>query len=200
MDPHTQFCHNPQCPATGQAGQGNIVIHCRREARYRCTVCRRTFSARTGTPFFRRQVPEDAQTRILTLVAHGCPVEAAAVAFGYQPRTIRDWVQAAGAHCAWVQATLVEQPHALGQVQADEVRVRCQASSASVVSANPVRAKRAGGRLRRSQAISRPPAVRAPRCRCSLARRVSARPRPVARGRRRALRGATRATGRRWHW
>src|SRR5215211_5862175 len=126
MDPHTQFCHNPQCPATGQPGQGNIVLRSRREARYRCTVCRRTFSARTGTPFLRRQVPEEEQTRILTLIAHGCPVEAAAQAFGYQPRTIRDWVQAAGAHCVWVQATLVEQPRALGQVQADEVRVRCQ--------------------------------------------------------------------------
>ena len=126
MDPQTQFCHNSQCPATGQAGQGNIVIHSRTEARFRCTVCRRTFSARTGPPFFRRQAPEEEQTRILTLIAHGCPVEAAAVAFGYQPRPIRAWVQAAGAHCLWVQATLVEQPHALGQVQADEVRVRCQ--------------------------------------------------------------------------
>ena len=126
MDPHSQFCPHPQCPATGQPGQGNIAIHSRKEARYRCTLCRHTFSARLGTPFFRRQVPEAEQTRILTLVAHGCPVEAAAIAFGYQPRTIRDWVQVAGAHCAWVQATLVEQPQALGQVQADEVRVRCQ--------------------------------------------------------------------------
>jgi len=126
MDPHHQFCHNPDCPARGQRGQGNITVHGRKTPRYRCTVCRRTFSARAGTPFFRRQVPEDEQTRILTLIAHGCPVDAAAVAFGYQPRTIRDWVQAAGVHCLGVQATLVEQPHALGQVQADEVRVRAQ--------------------------------------------------------------------------
>jgi transposase-like protein len=126
MDPHSQFCHNRACPASGQVGQGNIVIHSAQEQRYRCTGCGCTFSARRATPYFRSHTPEADQTRILTLVAHGCPVEAAAVAFGYQPRTIRRWVQEAGAHCARVQQHLVEQPRDLGQVQADELRVRTQ--------------------------------------------------------------------------
>jgi len=126
VHPQDQFCHNPTCPARGQYGQGNITIHSQQEQRYRCTVCRRTFSARAGTPYFRGHTPEADQTRILTLLAHGCPLAAAAVAFGYQPRTIRRWVQEAGTHCERVQQHLVEVPRDLGQVQADELRVRTQ--------------------------------------------------------------------------
>ncbi len=126
MDPQTQFCHNPACPARGQVGQGNIVIHSQQEQRYRCTVCRRTFSARHGTPYYRRHVPEDVQTRILTLIAYGCPVEAAARAFDLQARTIRHWVLVAGTHTQRVHEHLVQQPRELEHVQADEIRVRAQ--------------------------------------------------------------------------
>ena len=29
MDPQTQFCHNPDCPARGQLGLDNIRVHSR---------------------------------------------------------------------------------------------------------------------------------------------------------------------------
>jgi transposase-like protein len=50
MNPQTQFCHNPQCPARGQRGQGNIRVHSQIEQRYRCTTCGQTFAATKGTP------------------------------------------------------------------------------------------------------------------------------------------------------
>ena len=53
MDPQTQFCHNPDCPARGLVGQGNIRIHSRSQRRYRCTTCGQTFAATRGTPFYR---------------------------------------------------------------------------------------------------------------------------------------------------
>jgi transposase-like protein len=52
MDPQTQFCHNPDCPARGLVGQGHIRIHCRKQRRYRCTTCNKTFAATRGTPFY----------------------------------------------------------------------------------------------------------------------------------------------------
>jgi transposase-like protein len=45
MDPQTQFCHNPDCTARGQLGLGNISVHSRKEQRYRCSTCGRTFAA-----------------------------------------------------------------------------------------------------------------------------------------------------------
>jgi transposase-like protein len=44
MDPQGQFCHNPHCPARGQVGHGNIRVQSRKERRYRCTTCGRTFA------------------------------------------------------------------------------------------------------------------------------------------------------------
>jgi len=34
-------------------GQGNIAIHDRKRQRYRCKICKHTFSARQGTMFAR---------------------------------------------------------------------------------------------------------------------------------------------------
>ena len=50
MNPQTQFCHNPDCRARGQAGQGNIRVHSQAEQRYQCTTCRQAFAATKGTP------------------------------------------------------------------------------------------------------------------------------------------------------
>ena len=53
MDPTNAFCNNPDCPTRGQVGQGNIKVHSYKEQRLRCTTCRKTFAASTGTPFYR---------------------------------------------------------------------------------------------------------------------------------------------------
>ena len=122
MDPHEQFCPNSACPARGRVGQRNITIHSQREHRYRCTVCGKTFSARSGTPFYRQQYAADLSTLVVTLVTHGCPLAAIVVAFGLHWRTVQRWVTAAGA----VHEHLVEQPRDLGHAQADELRIKTQ--------------------------------------------------------------------------
>jgi transposase-like protein len=126
MDPHQTFCPNPNCPARGQVGEGNITSHGRKRPRYHCKVCQTTFSLRQGTPFYRRRTPEQRMTQVITLVGHGCPIPAIEAAFGLQSRTVRDWVAAAGQHTHTIQEHLVEQPRDLQQVQADEIRVKTQ--------------------------------------------------------------------------
>jgi transposase-like protein len=126
MDPQRVFCPNPDCPARGQTGKGNIGIHSQRERRYRCRACGRTFSARRGTTFYRLRSAEETVTIVITLLAHGCPLQAIVVAFGLDERTVQAWHKRAGAHCQRVQAHLVEQPRDLGQVQADELWVKLQ--------------------------------------------------------------------------
>ncbi|MCC7360546.1 MAG: IS1/IS6 family transposase [Anaerolineales bacterium] len=126
MDPQTVFCPNLDCPARGQVGEGNVGIHSRKEGRYRCRVCGKTFAARTGSAFYRLRTAEEAVTLVDTLLAHGCPVQAIVVAFGIDERTVLAWETRAGQQCQRVQAHLVEQPRDLGQVQADELWVKLQ--------------------------------------------------------------------------
>ena len=125
MDPQSQFCPNEACAARGQVGQGNIRRHSWGEHRYRCTVCRDTFAATTGTPFYRVQTAVETVTQVLTLLAHGCPLQAIVAAFGFDERTVAAWQAKAGAHCQQVHSHLVQQGTLdLGHVQADELWVK----------------------------------------------------------------------------
>jgi transposase-like protein len=126
MNPHEVWCPNLDCPARGQTGKGNIGIHSRKEQRYCCHVCHKTFGARTGTIFHRRRTDEALIIVVITLVSWGCPLVALEHAFGLQPQTIRAWLEAAGMHAEAVHQEQVVQPRDLGQVQADEVRVKTQ--------------------------------------------------------------------------
>jgi transposase-like protein/IS1 family transposase len=125
MDASKQFCPNSACPARGQIGQGNILIHDRKRQRYRCKVCKRTFSARRGTMFEGLRKPMDLIVIVVTLLSYGCPVQAIVHAFGLDERTVANWRDRAGAHCQKVHQEIVEQGQLdLMHVQADEIRVK----------------------------------------------------------------------------
>lgn len=127
MDPSTVFCPNPECPARGQAGKGNIHIHSRKERRYICDVCQRTFSERKGTIYYRLRRDEDEVEKVVILVANGCPISAIEKAFQVKEETVRRWVRRAGVHCQRVHDHYVgERRLDLDQVQADEIKVKLQ--------------------------------------------------------------------------
>ncbi|MCA1704286.1 MAG: hypothetical protein LC808_13905 [Actinobacteria bacterium] len=64
-------------------------------------------------------------TLVLTLLCHGCPLQAIVAAFGFDERTIRAWQARGGEHCQEVHQHLVQQGQMeLGQVQADEIWVK----------------------------------------------------------------------------
>jgi transposase-like protein len=126
MDPTTVFCPNEHCPARGHIGKGNIGIHSRKEQRFICHECDKTFSATKGTVFDRLRTAAETVVLIVTLLAHGCPVQAIVAAFGFDERTVADWWARSGRQRQAVHEYLVEQPRALGQVQADELRVKKQ--------------------------------------------------------------------------
>src|SRR5262250_993729 len=126
MDPTTTFCPNRHCPARGQTGQGNIGIHSQKEQRFICHACHKTFSARKGTVFSRLRTSAETVGLVVTLLAHGCPGQAIVAAFGFDERTVAAWWARAGRQDPAVHESLVEQPRDLGQVQADELRVKKQ--------------------------------------------------------------------------
>lgn len=126
MDPTTVFCPNRHCPARGQTGMGNIGIHSQKEQRCICHECQKTFSATKGTAFYRLRTAAETVSLVVTLLAHGCPVQAIVAAFGFDERTIAAWWARSGRQGQGVHEYLVEQPRDLGQVQADELRVKKQ--------------------------------------------------------------------------
>ena len=126
MDPSRVFCHNPDCPARGKLGRGNISIHSHKKQRYICSVCGKTFTESKDTVFYRLRYPTEFVTQMITLLAYGCPIPAIVAAFGLDERTVASWQRRAGDHCQKVHGHLVQQPRDLGQVQADEIRIKHQ--------------------------------------------------------------------------
>src|SRR5436305_13233440 len=125
MDASKQFCPNEMCSARGQKAQGNISIHDRKRQRYRCKVCKRTFSARRGTMVEGLRKPMDLIVIVVTLLSYGCPVQAIVHAFGLDERTVAAWRDRAGVQCQKLHQAIVEQGQLdLMHVQADEIRVK----------------------------------------------------------------------------
>lgn len=124
------FCPNLDCPARGQSGQDNIKPHSQKEKRCRCTVCGKTFSMNKGTLFYRLKTDPLQVILVITLMAHGCPLQAIVAAFGYDERTVKNWWQKAGEHCEGVHEHLIGGSELdLQQVQADEIKAKAQGKS-----------------------------------------------------------------------
>ena len=126
MNPQEVFCPHKTCLARGQIGKGNISIHSQKERRYKCSVCGQTFAETKGTPFYRAHKSHSVIGTVVTLLAHGCPVQAIVAAFGWDERTVKRVQEQAGSHCQEVHEHLVEQPRDLVHVQADEIWVKAQ--------------------------------------------------------------------------
>jgi hypothetical protein len=106
-------------------GAGNITIHDRKRQRYRCKICKQTFSARRGTMFEGLRKPLELIVIVVTLLSYGCPVQAIVQAFGLDERTVASWRDRSGVHCEQVHQALVETGKLdLVHVQADEIRVK----------------------------------------------------------------------------
>jgi transposase-like protein len=126
MDPTTVFCPNFDCQARGQIGRGNIGIHSQKDQRFICKECRKTFSATKGTVFYRLRTAAETVVIVVTLLAHGCPLQAIVAAFGLDERTVAQWWSRSGRQSQAVHEFLVARPRDLGHIQADEIRVKKQ--------------------------------------------------------------------------
>lgn len=72
--------------------------------------------------------PTELIVIVVTLLAYGCPIQAIVHAYGLDERTIASWRDRAGKHCQQVHEAFVVQGNLdLGQVQADEIRVKGRA-------------------------------------------------------------------------
>jgi transposase-like protein len=125
LDPSSALCPNFYCLHRGQLGQGNIKVHSHKEQRFRCTTCGKTFTASKSTPSCRLHKPVALMTVVLTLLAHGCPLQAIVAAYGLDERTVADWQDIAGRHSHRFHQLNVPQRQVDAQhIQADELWVK----------------------------------------------------------------------------
>lgn len=123
MNPQSQFCPNPECNASGKAGE--IGIHSRSEKRYRCHCCRKTFSETHGTAMYGLKKSHELFSIVVSLLAYGCPVQAIVFAYHLDERTVWSWLERAGKQCQRVhERELAESELDLGQIQADELKIK----------------------------------------------------------------------------
>jgi transposase-like protein len=125
MNPHAQFCHNPDCAASGKPGLGNIGLYSKKERRFYCKLCKKPFAATKGTAFYRLQTDPERVALVLTLLSLGCPPQAIVAAFGLDERTVARWQLAAGQQCErFHEHWTTEHPIAVGHAQADELSIK----------------------------------------------------------------------------
>lgn len=120
-------CHNETCASYGKYGEGNMVVHSQKEQRCKCKTCGKTFSVTHGTALYRLKKSHELFTIVVTLLVHGCPIQAIVAALGLDARTVNAWYQRAGQQCEAVHKYVIGQSQLdLGHVQADEIRVKTQ--------------------------------------------------------------------------
>ena len=127
MNPKAQFCPNSACHASGINGLNNITVHSRKKRRYKCTCCGKTFTESKGTAGYGLKKPVELFILVITLLVNGCPAQAIVAAFGLDPRTVASWQKRAGEQARQVHEHIIGQSQLdLGQVQADEIKVKTQ--------------------------------------------------------------------------
>jgi transposase-like protein len=117
-------CPNPDCPAYGQRGQGNLRLHgwSGRGRRIRCLRCARCggdFSERANTPLFGLRTPEDTLVAIARHLAEGSGCRATARLCGVSLNTVLRFTARFGQHAERFHDSMVRgvEPR---QVQPDE--------------------------------------------------------------------------------
>jgi transposase-like protein len=75
--------------------------------RYQCKTCQGTFTATTGTIFFRKRTAEHAILETLALLAEGSRISSLSRTKGFKEDTILAWLRQAAQHVAQVEAVLM---------------------------------------------------------------------------------------------
>jgi len=108
------FCPNEACREYGKLQHGqqqNLEKfgHTRRGVqRYRCKVCRKTFTETTGTIFFRKRTPEHEILETLALLAEGSRISSLTRTKGFKEDTILAWLREAAHHADQLEAVLMK--------------------------------------------------------------------------------------------
>ena len=108
------FCPNEACLDCGKLQDGqrqqNIIKFGKTEKgiqRYRCKICKKTFTETTGTIFFRKRTPEHEILETLALLAEGNRISSLSRVKGFKEDTILAWLREAAQHAEAIEEVLM---------------------------------------------------------------------------------------------
>jgi transposase-like protein len=109
-----EFCPNESCPEYGRLAASQRGSHLRKFGktkggvqRYQCKRCGHTFTATSGTLFYRKRTAEKEIVETLVLLAEGSRISSLARAKGFKEDTILAWLREAARHAEQVEAVLM---------------------------------------------------------------------------------------------
>ena len=108
------FCPHPDCSEYGKRQDGkqkNIQKYGKTKRgvqRYRCCVCKRTFTATSGTIFYGKHTSEAEILETLALLAEGSRISSLSRVKGYKEDTILSWLRDAREHMEAVEGILLK--------------------------------------------------------------------------------------------
>lgn len=104
VDTHDHYCPEKTCPYYGWVGRGNIRANGHPGGgpwrQLQCLACRTYFQETQGTPFQGKRTPADPFVRVVTAVAEGLGIRAAARVFEVDPNTVLTWLVEVASHLA----------------------------------------------------------------------------------------------------
>jgi transposase-like protein len=108
------FCPNKACPDYGRLQISQSQPNIRKFGktrngvqRYQCKTCGDTFTATTGTIFFRKRTPEREILETLALLAEGNRISSLSRAKGFKEDTILAWLREAAQHAEQLEEVLM---------------------------------------------------------------------------------------------
>ena len=108
------FCPNEACQDYGKLQDGQKQTNIKKSGktakgvqRYECKTCYHTFTATTGTLFFRKRTPEHEILETLALLAEGSRISSLTRAKGFKEDTILAWLREAARHAQAVEEVLM---------------------------------------------------------------------------------------------
>jgi hypothetical protein len=84
------------------------VLHSQRERSYRCKRCAKTFSETKGTALYPMHKLRRLVLTVITLLAHGCPIQTVVEAFFLDERMVARWQKETAERCRRVHQHLME--------------------------------------------------------------------------------------------
>lgn len=108
------FCPNQACPDYGKVQDGQTQQNIKKAGRtktgvqrYECKTCHHSFTATSGTIFYRKRTPAHEILETLALLAEGNRVSSLSRTKGFKEETILSWLGEAAQHAQAVEEVLL---------------------------------------------------------------------------------------------